>query len=640
MTELKNNNNDVRAVEYFLNLKQLYQDQRSPWEDKWRQALSAYHLKDDLNKVYEGRANIRIPIIQWKVNGIVSRINRILFNVFPFGRIEQKNKKKEGVKKGVVDLWNKYIFEKQLDTINFKKEFKQFIKNKTIEGTSVAKIPQEYEEKEFTYFDDFDPEIEVVKDDTSFRNILLKEFYSDVNKENINESAACIHSTVMPFQHLILNEKKTEVIQESINGEVIETSEEVGVYKNLELLVNSGQNFTDEQAEYIQLLGLNKGQSGEFFRSLKEIRKTGMVRVDECYGLFDLNGDGKMEEVLCTIAQGRVIIRIEPTPFKHKRYVRPFIVGRYEPISNCLYGNSKVIASLNLLMELNASRAQATDAKTRSISNMWYMDATKNVRWDKTWRPGGVIEGQGANGLTPLINPNLSHVSINDSEMISRDLDQLWNLSPVQQGTSDSRLIPKTVGGTERVISQNDMPLNDLIDNTIETELKPFIEMLFERNLVFKTIEDLFEVWGEREIENSGLSFDQPMKDLLFAFDIKILGNLELSNEVAHQNGWQSFINWAMTVPPVAKRIDWTNVAEKQLASFGIKDVSDGIWLDDEVLLEIDQSESENAEISKQVNREEVRQDLEFEKGLEVEGKIVEMQNEAIIERSTGQKVQ
>jgi len=131
MTELKNNNNDVRAVEYFLNLKQLYQDQRSPWEDKWRQALSAYHLKDDLNKVYEGRANIRIPIIQWKVNGIVSRINRILFNVFPFGRIEQKNKKKEGVKKGVVDLWNKYIFEKQLDTINFKKEFKQFIKNKT-----------------------------------------------------------------------------------------------------------------------------------------------------------------------------------------------------------------------------------------------------------------------------------------------------------------------------------------------------------------------------------------------------------------------------------------------------------------------------------------------------------------------------
>ena len=634
------NDNDIRAVKYFLNLKQLYQNQRSPWEDKWRQALSAYHLKDDLSKVYEGRANISIPIIQWKVNGITARINRILFNVLPFGRLESKNKKKEGVKKGVIDLWNKYIFESQLDTIGFKKAFKQFVKNKTIEGTSVAKISQEFEEKEFTYFDDLEPEVEVIKDNTYFRNILLKEFYSDVNKEDINESSACIHSTVVPFQHLLNNEKKKELTQETFNGEVIETMEEVGVYKNLGLLVSAGDHFTDEQSEYIQLLGLNKGQSGEFLRSLKEIRKTGMIRVDECYGLYDLNGDGKMEEVLCTIAQGRVVIRVEATPFKHKRYVRPFIVGRSEPISNCLYGNSKVISSLNLLMELNASRAQSTDAKTRSISNMWYIDETKNVRWDKTWRPGGVVHGQGSNGLTPIINPNLSHISITDSELISRDLDQLWSLSPVQQGTSDSRLIPKTASGTQEIISQNDMPLNELIDNTIELELKPFIEMLVERNLVFKTVDDLLDVWGEQEIEKSGLSFDSPMSKLLFDFNIRILGNLELSNEVAHQNGWQAFINWAMTVPPVAKRIDWTAVAEKQLASFGIKDVSEGIWLPDEVVLEVDQNESANANISKQQNREDVRDDLEFQKGLDVEGEIVKMQNEAIIERSTGQIVQ
>ena len=643
MTE---NNRDFEAIDYFMSLKRNYELQRQPWENRWRQARAAYHLTDDLDTVYEARAKIQIPVMKWKVNGIASRIMRILFNVLPIGRLEDT--KVKSVEKNVVDLWNKYIFEYQLGKIRFKSSFKTFVKNKTIEGTSVAKVTQEVEKKEFTFFEDEEPEEIFVKDNTFFRPMLLEEFYSDVNKEDIDESQACIHSASVSMQSLMSERIRTEEEEVLLpDGSIEIETKKVGTYKNLNLLITPGNNITDEQADYIEELGLNKGQTVEFKKSLKEIRKTGFVQVDECYGLFDLKGNGELEEVVCTIANGRVVIRLEPTPFKHKRFVRPFIVGKNEPIANCLYGTSNVILGLNLLMELNAARAQATDARTRSVANMWYIDQTKNVTWDGVWRPNGKIKGQGQNGMVPLINPNLSNVSILDSELISRDLDQLWSLSPVQEGTSDSRLIPKTSSGTSQLINQNDMPFNDIIDNTIENELKKFIEMIYERNVVFKDVSDLLVVWDEKELKKAGLSEETDMADLLFEFDVKLLGNLELSNEVAHQQGWQSFIGWAMSVPPVAKRLDWQALANKQLASFGIKDHSEGIWLDDEILAEIDQDQAEaqkqqleGLENQKDEQRRKTKEDAQFLKELDVEGDIVKMQSEAVIERTTGQKVQ
>lgn len=640
------NLNDMEALDYFLSLKSNYEGQRLPWEDDWSQALSAYHVKDSLDTVYEGRAKIQVPIVKWKVNGLSARINKILFNVSPIGRIEDKKVKK--VDKNIVELWNKFIFTAQLEEIDFKPAFKKFVKNKSIQGTAVAKITQEFEKKKFSFFEDREDEDIVVKDNTYFRNLLLTEFYSDVNKENIEDSQACIHTSSVTMDFLKENEFRTEDVEYELeDGSIVVEKEETGFYKNLHLITTDGDNFTEEQENYMQLLGLNVGQTREFKKTMKDSSKSGFIQLDECYGKFDLDGDGISEEVVCTIANGRIVIQLEPTPFKHKRFVRPFIVGRYEPIANCLYGTSNVVIGKNLLMELNAARAQATDARTRSVANMWYMDDTKNIRWDKTWRPGGVIHGQGQNGITPLINPNLSNVSINDSEMISRDIDQLWSLSPVQEGTTDSRLIPSTARGTLAVINQNDMALNDIIDNTIDTELKRFIEMIYERNLVFKDIDDLLQVWDEKDLARAEITDETSMFDLAFDFDVKILGNLELSNEVAHQNGWLQFLNFAQTVPPIAKRLDWQEVANKMLKSFGIKDESDEIWLDPQIVAETDQAQAESQQAQAQQDQalaqranEQGKEDYMFKTEVDTEAKLVEMEGEAIIEKTTGQKVQ
>ena len=644
--------NDEKDIsDYFLSLKQKYQDQRQPYEYRWEQARAAVYLDEDrLDTVYQGRAKINSPIMKWKVNGVTARINRILFNVEPFGRLEDK--KIGEVNENVVDLWNKFIFAHQLDEIEFKENFKRFVKCKSIEGTAVAKITQEFETKEIDFFEGEEAEEVIIKDNTYFRPMVLEEFYSDVSKYNINDSQACIHSSVISMEELRKNKKRreTEVFDliDPETGEVVgqeEKAKEVGIYHNLELLESTGSTLTEEQEDYLQLMGFNITQTQIFQKNLKESKKTGFVQIDECYGKYVING--KEKECVCTIANGRVVIRFGPTPFKHKKYVRPFIVGRYEPVPNRLYGQSNVIAGDNLLKELNATRAQAVDAKTRSISNMWYEDTSKQVKWDKVWGPNKVIKGIGQNGLQPILNPYLGSIAAEAGQVIQRDLDQLWSLSPVQEGTTDSRLIPETARGTLAVIQQNDMPLNDIIDNTIEEELKPFFEMIFERNLTFKTSEDLLIVWDEKDIQKSGITAESDMKELMFDFNVKILGNLELSNELAHQNGYVNFLNFAQSIPPIARRLNWQVISDKMLRSFGIKDDAQDIFLEEEVVQEIFQEEQQaeqqavqQNEGARQQQRQEGKEDYLSKVEIDTESKIVEMQSEAVIERSTGQKVQ
>ena len=626
--------NEQKAMQYFLGLKRQYQDQRTQgdWENKWQQATAAVYGTDDLRVVYEGRAKIKSPIMKWKVRGIKARINRILFNVEPIARFEDA--KINGPREKFVDLWNKFIFTYQLKKIKFKQAFKLNQMVKCVLGTNVAKITQEYKESTVQYFDDMKENKEPVKDNTYYRPLIITEFYSDVSKPDINESAACIHSTVIPMQELISLEKKTVDVEyalfdkatgQQVGNEIVKEGQ--GLYHNLHLLTTSDGNITIEQEEYMQRTGLSKKAQSDMTKMLKDSEKTGYIAVDECYGKYW--HEGEWVECMLTIAQGRVVIRgPEPTPFKHKSYVRPFIVGVYEPIQGCLYGDSNVVAGHNLLMELNASRAQVTDAKTRAISPMWYMDINKDVVWDRVWRPNGLIKGNGQKGIELILNPYLGNIAMEDANIIQRDIDQLWNLSPIQEGTTDSRFIPSTASQTTQVISQNDMPLNDIIDDTIENEIKPFLEMLYERNMTFKAVSDLLTVWTKDDLAKAGVEIGQDgvalwlneetgqpepitMETMMMAnMETTVLGSLELSNEVARQNGILNFVKVAETNPVLARRTNWDNIADILLESFGIKDLKKSVWLDEQV---VQQAQQQQAQVDQQAQQQQQQATLNQE---------------------------
>jgi hypothetical protein len=304
-----------------------------------------------------------------------------------------------------------------------------------------------------------------------------------------------------------------------------------------------------------------------------------------------------------------------------------------------LYGESKVIKGLNLLQELNASRAQATDAKTRSIAPMWWRDTSRGqIIWDGKWTPNGIISGQGSPAVQPILNPYLGSISINDALVIERDLDKLWSLSPAQQGTATRSQLPETARGTAALIEQNEMPINDIIENSAE-ELKIFFEMLYERNLRFKTIEDLQEVIPDNLLRAAGITDTTQMRELQLEIGAKILGNMEISNDVAVQQGWTNFLQWASSVPPLVRRLDWKAVAEKRLKSFGIRDDADDIWLPEEIVQEIAQQQEQAQAQAQQDEFLKASAQYEQKKAIDVDAKITEMGAEAQIEAMTQQKV-
>lgn len=640
---------DQDIINYCYNRKRMYESQRDPWVTKWRETIRVFNNDTNQEKVYHGRSQISIPIADWKVRGITARENKIIFNVQPMARLEPT--KQDNKEKTPADLWNKYIFEKQLIDIDFEKNYKTFSLLGNIQGTSVAKITQEYEVKNFSYFDDQEEEEIIVKDNTYFRPLLLEEFYSDVTKEDINDSELCIHSSVIPIENLYANEKRTE------NGKT------VGLYENLDLLTGNGDGISAEQQEYFNILGLNANQAMSFRSDLKETSKSGFVKIDEFWGLYDFDSEGTRKECLIVVANDTVVIRKQYSPYRHKRYVRPFIVGRDIKLPNCLYGHSKLMKSIPLIQELNASRAQTTDSRTRRVSPMWVKDSTSRMVWDGIWKPGGVISTDNMNSLQALAQPDLTDVSIEDAMLIQRDIDQVFNLSPVQEGTSDSRMVPKTASQTRDIISQNDMPLNDKIRQKTIEEIIPFITMLYERDLQFKTVEDLLSVWEEKdlvsneyygemikELQGMGIQDKSQLKiesgrlnSLIFDFSVKVLGNLELSNEVAHQIGLTSFIQLSLQIPPIAKRLNWIEIGNELLKTYGINDISDNIYLPEEIVLKADQEAAKQQEIENGLKLQSAKtaqlEDYEAKKYIDTQADITKMTGEAMIQMKTNENV-
>jgi hypothetical protein len=143
----------------------------------------------------------------------------------------------------------------------------------------------------------------------------------------------------------------------------------------------------------------------------------------------------------------------------------------------------------------------------------------------------------------------------------------------------------------------------------------------------------------EQTLRAAGITDNTQMKELQMDLGAKILGNMEISNDVAVQRGWDSFLQWSSTIPPLVKRLDWKTVAEKRLKSFGIRDDADDIWLPEEVVQEIAQQTAQAQQQAQEAQKLEATAQYEQKKAIDVDAKIVEMGAEAQIEQATNQKV-
>lgn len=670
--------NDSKTLSHFMGLKMTYESGRKQWEQKWINALAAFNMDKDqlLNERYLTDSKFLSPKPLTKLRGIVSRKMKILFNMEPFGRIEDA-KIRKAKPKSLINLWNRFMFYYQIPKIKFVSQYRILSFLQGIFGVAIAYLPHEYEEKILKFADDTEKEI-VNKNDTYFRPIITGDFYTDPTKLDLRESEANILEETVEFEDLKALEKRTVKYTELIEYEdgtaiEVEREEEIGVYHNLDQ-IQAGHSLTEYQEEVLKRFYYSTGNLSSNFKTvksyLKEAKKeaeksmkTGRVKIYKCFGKwwFYENNEWIYDEAIVEIANGTTIIRQDRTPYQHINYTRPFLAVHENPMIGSFYCNSQIMLAMDTWMELNANRQMATDAKKRAIFHQTYIDTTSNIMWDGIWRKDGIIKGQGKNPIQPIINPNLQYVTNNDNVLFSQDIDSIFNLSTVQEGGTQKSNIPNTARGTAALIAQNDIPLNDKILAEVDEIIKPFLEILYERNLQFKTLEDLMIVWDESEIEQilidlgveitEGTDIDElinsvNLNEIYFEPSIRILGNMELSNEVAHQAGYTQFMQLAGSIPPIAKRVDFRELAEKFLRAYGIKDDAEALFINEESVRRIDEANRKTQQIQESKNEQMIQaqrqtnlQDFQIQENVKTDNNIREMQAEVILETATDRKI-
>ena len=160
------------------------------------------------------------------------------------------------------------------------------------------------------------------------------------------------------------------------------------------------------------------------------------VELLERWGLFDIDGDGYLEECVITVANRSTVLRVEynKLPGAHK----PFIRYTPIPIPGSFYGMSSIQPIDSITDALNDRTNQIGDAINLTINPMY-----KKVRWseidddDCVSRPGGVIEMNSLGDLEPLALPAFPPAAFGEISRFEGKIQKASGVFDVARGTGD-----------------------------------------------------------------------------------------------------------------------------------------------------------------------------------------------------------
>jgi hypothetical protein len=174
------------------------------------------------------------------------------------------------------------------------------------------------------------------------------------------------------------------------------------------------------------------------FERLQDNKEPGMkddgrVELWEYWGLFDPAGDGNFEEYLIVVANGDVVIRIEPNFYDYK--FKPFVACPNYLRENEFYGVPELLPVRSLVKEANTLRNARLDNINLSVNPMWIADKAAGINAKALYsRPNGIIWTNDINGIKPLPPQDPSIGSREEMAFIQNDIQNataLVNAAPI-----------------------------------------------------------------------------------------------------------------------------------------------------------------------------------------------------------------
>ena len=526
--------------------------------DPWKKKVVAYYELYTLyqnRKNYEGVAKIFVPEILRAVETITGNIYKAITGENPWFEYLGRTPTDEPGARAQNEL-----VRYQMDENNFNVKLMDSIRQMVLTGLTIRKVLWDYEEvKQITKRVKIENKQDgILKQPIPKRKVITSEGTETTKDVWTFESVDLLSFHISDICTSYTDIQKARWIAEEYQVDYQWIKERVKLGwldgRHLEDLKMSKETRQGSPTMYLK----DRREAAAGFYNTQSLDNT-PYEIVERWGLVEAHlvyspderktmqlDDDDMVQAVTIVANHRIILKLEPTPFWHNRM--PYLACPYIPKENELPGIGVAQIAQPMQEELNDTRNQIMDHKTFSIMNMWLKTRSSGIQnKDLRIRPQGVIHTNDINGLKALQPPPLIPMAIGVENLSKEDIRQstgaMSNLQGIAQpgvgSATESALINRESMGRLAMVAE-------LYGRLI---LKPLLAMVESLNYQYYNTDKVIKIIGPDGIKFVRRAPDDIAgeKDII----IKLASDFQDAPSVRRQQLMQFFTLLMQTPPPV-----------------------------------------------------------------------------------------
>uniref|UniRef100_A0A6M3ILF7 Putative head tail connector protein n=1 Tax=viral metagenome TaxID=1070528 RepID=A0A6M3ILF7_9ZZZZ len=462
------------SVQYISDLFSATKQWRDSQENRWRRFYKLYRNYRDVSTT-PYKSNIFVPYIFSKVETVVPKMLGTLFNTRPIISVQPRKGASEDMSILLEQLLEYQLDEDQLE---FFSKILEFFKECAIYGSSFAKIIPKFNDDELSSFNYIDIE-----------PIDLFHVFPDYRAKSIRRMKYIIQLSYTDYDDL-------------------EAMARSGFYQNVEELLGKLENISSVD-EYKKNRLTSVGILDEYaFDSTR--------RVVEVLEYWD-------RDYIYTVGARRELLKKEKNPFGG---LLPFIMARYVPVQQELYGIGIPEIAESLQEELNDVRNQRMDNVNLIINRMFIANKYADIDFDSLISyPGNVILSNDINAIRDLTTPDVTQSAYREEEIIKRDIDSATGEYPYSAGEPPQRR--ETATGIVKLQQASNIRFDTVVKMLEFTVLRNIAKMFLWLDYHFLEPEEFAKIVGEEEFQkrNGQAFYDQDINEVLKLYNFQPMGS-------------------------------------------------------------------------------------------------------------------
>ncbi len=167
---------------------------------------------------------------------------------------------------------------------------------------------------------------------------------------------------------------------------------------------------------------------------------------------FDVNGDGEEEEVIITVLNKRLLMRVIPNYYGERKYgeqrvgeirkgEHPYTAFRVMRQPNEFPGIGSILAAKHEFAEQETIHRQAMDSSSLALDKMKYVVRGAGVQIESLMRtrPGGIVMMNMKGGVEESQNVDIAPTALQREAVAERNTSKVTSIWPIMTGESSQR---------------------------------------------------------------------------------------------------------------------------------------------------------------------------------------------------------